>query len=134
MYQLILLIHVLIAVCIVALVLVQQGKGATMGAAFGSGASQTVFGSRGSGSFLFRTTFGFAVAFFITSIVLNNLAMQAYKQEKVITLPAVPAQQAPAKPLPDTIPMAPVSAQPPAVNAAQGNNPSTLPDKIPGKQ
>ena len=54
MYQLILLIHVFAAICIVALVLVQQGKGATMGAAFGSGASQTVFGSRGSGSFLFQ--------------------------------------------------------------------------------
>ncbi len=47
---------------------VQQGKGATMGAAFGSGASQTVFGSRGSGSFLFRVTMGFVAVFFVTSI------------------------------------------------------------------
>ena len=53
MYQFILLIHVLVAVCIIALVLVQQGKGATVGAAFGSGASQTVFGSRGSKLLLF---------------------------------------------------------------------------------
>ena len=78
MYQLILLIHVFIAVFIIALVLVQQGKGAAMGAAFGSGASQTVFGSRGSGSFLFRLTFG--LAYFITSIGLNS-RYAAFKQE-----------------------------------------------------
>lgn len=90
MYQFILLIHVFAAVCIIALVLVQQGKGATMGAAFGSGASQTIFGSRGSGSFLFRITISLVAVFFITSISLNYLASRAYKQTKVITLPAVP--------------------------------------------
>jgi len=105
MYQFILFIHVFIGVCIVALVLVQQGKGATMGAAFGSGASQTIFGSRGSGSFLFRLTIGLAAAFFITSIVLNSIATHAFKQEKVITFapkqqttPAVPGSKAPAVP------------------------------------
>jgi len=87
MYQFILLIHVFIGVFIIALVLVQQGKGATMGAAFGSGASQTVFGSRGSGSFLFRVTIGCAAIFFFTSMGLNSLTMHAYKQEKVINLP-----------------------------------------------
>jgi len=99
MYQIILLIHVFIAVCIIALVLVQQGKGAAMGAAFGSGASQTVFGSRGSGSFLFRLTIGFAALFFITSIGLNSLATHAFKQEKVITLP-MPEKNAVTKPAP----------------------------------
>jgi preprotein translocase subunit SecG len=94
MYQFVLLIHVFAAVCIIALVLVQQGKGATLGAAFGSGASQTVFGSRGSGSFLFRVTIGLIALFFVTSIGLNYIAMHAYKQEKVITLPA---QQVPVK-------------------------------------
>lgn len=96
MYQLILLIHVFAAICIVALVLVQQGKGATMGAAFGSGASQTIFGSRGSGSFLFRITMGLALVFFITSLGLNYMVTRAYKQEKVITLPEAPAQSVPA--------------------------------------
>ncbi len=102
MYQFILLIHVFVAVIIVALVLVQQGKGATMGAAFGSGASQTVFGSRGSGSFLFRLTISLAIIFFITSMGLNYLATQAYKQEKSITLPGpmlpVPTKTAPVIP------------------------------------
>src|SRR5690606_7145248 len=98
MYQFILLIHVFTAVLVIALVLVQQGKGATMGAAFGSGASQTVFGSRGSGSFLFRLTIGLAAVFFITSIGLNSVAMHTYKQDKDknVVLPFVPAQTAPA--------------------------------------
>src|SRR3990167_1661529 len=93
MYQLVMFIHIFAAVCIVAVVLVQQGKGATMGAAFGSGASQTVFGSRGSGSFLFKITMGFIAVFFGTSLALNYLSINAYQQVKVITLPAVPVQQ-----------------------------------------
>jgi preprotein translocase subunit SecG len=87
------------AVCIIALVLVQQGKGAAMGAAFGSGASQTVFGSRGSGSFLFRLTISFIVIFFITSLSMNYLASHAFKQEKVIVLPAPPARSMPMQPV-----------------------------------
>jgi preprotein translocase subunit SecG len=98
MYQFILLIHVFAAVCIIGLVLLQQGKGATLGAAFGSGASQTVFGSRGSGSFLFRITLSFIAVFFITSISLNYLVMHSYKQEKAMSLPVVPSQQVPVTP------------------------------------
>lgn len=64
MYQIILIFHVLAAIFLIALVLLQQGKGATIGAAFGSGASQTVFGSRGSGSFLMRLTIGIVIVFF----------------------------------------------------------------------
>jgi preprotein translocase subunit SecG len=92
-YQFILLVHVFAAVFIVALVLMQQGKGASMGAAFGSGASQTVFGSRGSGSFLFRITIALISLFFITSIGLNYLAVHAYKKEKVINLQVLPDKQ-----------------------------------------
>lgn len=88
MYQLILIIHVMVAIAIVGLVLVQQGKGATVGSAFGSGASQTVFGSRGSGSFLLKVTISFVGIFFSTSIALNYLAAQAVKQQKQIELPA----------------------------------------------
>ncbi len=102
MYQFIFLIHVFIAVCIIALVLVQQGKGATMGAAFGSGASQTVFGSRGSGSFLFRLTIGFVAVFFLTSIALNYIATQAMKQEKAVVVPALPIPAVPANHSPVT--------------------------------
>lgn len=100
MYQFILIIHVLTVACLIVLVLVQQGKGATMGAAFGSGASQTVFGSRGSGSFLLRVTIGFALVFFLTSIGLNYLASRSVKQAQQVNLPmtAMPSQEIPAVP------------------------------------
>ena len=90
MYQAILLIHIITAICLIALVIVQQGKGATMGAGFGSGASQTVFGSRGSGSFLLRLTIGFVFVFFATSIGLNYISTANYKQNK-----ETPAQRIP---------------------------------------
>src|SRR5579862_3778501 len=95
MYQFILIIHVLTVACLIVLVLVQQGKGATVGAAFGSGASQTVFGSRGSGSFLLRVTVGFALVFFTTSIALNYLASRAAKQVQQVSVPVstVPSGQ-----------------------------------------
>lgn len=70
MYQLFMVFHVLIAVAIVALVLLQQGKGADMGAAFGSGASGSLFGARGSASFLSRTTAILAALFFLNSLAL----------------------------------------------------------------
>lgn len=95
MYQLVLIIHILVAFCLILLVLVQQGKGATIGAAFGSGASQTVFGSRGSGSFLLKITIGFAIVFFLTGLALNRMVMSAAQQAKQVQLP-LPVQQLPA--------------------------------------
>ncbi|MCH4812966.1 preprotein translocase subunit SecG [Vreelandella neptunia] len=73
----ILMIHVVIAIALVVLILLQQGKGAEAGAAFGGGASQTVFGSRGSGNFLSRTTAILAAGFFVTSMALAYFATQA---------------------------------------------------------
>ncbi len=69
-------VHVVIAVALVGLVLIQQGKGADAGAAFGGGASQTVFGSQGSGSFLTRLTTILAIVFFVTSFSLAVFAKQ----------------------------------------------------------
>lgn len=66
--------HVIAAVVIIVLVLMQQGKGADMGAAFGSGSSGSVFGASGSGNFLSRTTAIVATIFFITSMSLTYLA------------------------------------------------------------
>lgn len=74
MQQLILMIHVLLAIAVIVLVLLQQGQGAQMGAAFGSGASQTLFGSRGSASFLVKVTALFAGLFFATSLILGYIA------------------------------------------------------------
>ncbi len=74
MQQIILIFHIVIATILIGLVLIQRGKGADMGAAFGSGASQTVFGSRGSGGFLFKVTIFLAALFFATSVALTYLA------------------------------------------------------------
>ena len=74
MQQIVLMIHIIVAIALVALVLVQQGKGSDMGAAFGAGASGTVFGSRGSAPFLMKVTVAFAVVFFATSITMARFA------------------------------------------------------------
>ena len=73
-FTIILLVHVLAALGIVGLVLVQHGKGADMGAAFGSGASGSLFGATGSANFLSRTTAILAVVFFVTSLSLAYVA------------------------------------------------------------
>lgn len=71
MYIALVVLLVLDCIALVALILVQQGKGADAGAAFGSGASGTVFGARGSANFLSRTTGGLATAFFIITLALG---------------------------------------------------------------
>ena len=71
---LILIVHVVAALGIIGLVLLQHGKGADMGAAFGSGSSGSLFGSSGSANFLSRATAVFAVVFFVTSLSLGYLA------------------------------------------------------------
>ncbi|WP_110597718.1 preprotein translocase subunit SecG [Salinicola lusitanus] len=73
----VLLLHVLAAIALVVLVLLQQGKGAEAGAAFGGGSSQTVFGSRGSGGFMSKLTGGLAALFFVTSLGLAYFAANA---------------------------------------------------------
>lgn len=74
--QLIIAVHVILAIGIIGFILIQRGKGADAGASFGSGASQTVFGSSGSGNFLSRTTAVLATGFFITSFALAYVAKE----------------------------------------------------------
>ena len=74
MQTVIVVIHVIVAIAIIGLVLLQQGKGADAGASFGAGASQTVFGSSGSGNFLVQTTTVLATIFFVTSLSLAIFA------------------------------------------------------------
>ena len=80
MEALVLVVHVLAAIAIIGLVLLQQGKGADAGASFGGGASQTVFGSQGGGSFFGKLTALLAVVFFLTSFGLAYVASQKAKQ------------------------------------------------------
>ena len=88
--------HVLLAAAIVGLVLLQRGKGADAGAGFGAGASGTVFGARGSASFLSRTTAVLATLFFLTSLGLSYL----FSQQKAPTsvFDTLTQQEAPAAP------------------------------------
>ena len=74
LYNILLIVQIVVSVAIIVLVLMQQGKGADAGAAFGSGASGTVFGARGSANFLSRATAILATVFFVNSIVLAFLA------------------------------------------------------------
>lgn len=74
MQSLVLVVHVILAMLVIGLVLIQHGKGADAGAAFGSGASSTVFGAKGSASFLTKMTTLAALAFFVTSLSLFYLA------------------------------------------------------------
>lgn len=73
MYTLTVIVHVIVCLILIGVVLLQAGKGAEMGAAFG-GSSQTVFGSRGAATFLSKLTVGAAVVFMLTSLTLSILS------------------------------------------------------------
>jgi len=94
MKDVILIIDILAALAVIGLVLLQQGKGADMGAAFGSGASQTLFGARGSANFLTRTTAILAAIFFLSNMTLAWLSSRetAAPPSVTITAPEEPAK------------------------------------------
>jgi len=108
-FNLVLMVHVMAGLGMIGLILIQHGKGADMGAAFGSGASGSLFGSSGSANFLSRTTAVLATVFFITSLSLAYLASHAPKppssiMENIVT----PAETVPAPvpaPAPETVPV-----------------------------
>lgn len=85
----ILVVHVLAALAIIGLVLIQHGKGADMGSGFGSGASATVFGSGGAGNFLTRTTTTLAIVFFLTSFGLAYFAKQQASSARIEGIPSI---------------------------------------------
>ena len=92
METLIVVIHIIVAIVIVGLVLLQQGKGADAGASFGAGASQTVFGASGSGNFLVRATTVAATIFFVTSLTLAIFARNQAGVGATTGLPVVNQQ------------------------------------------
>jgi preprotein translocase subunit SecG len=104
---LLLIVHVIAALGICGLVLLQHGKGADMGASFGGGASGSVFGATGSANFLSRATAILAVVFFLTSLGLTYLAthrtapqggvMDSVRDPSPVPTPAAPAPAAPAQ-------------------------------------
>lgn len=100
-------LHLLLALGLIGLILIQHGKGADAGAAFGSGASATVFGARGSGSFLTRLTAIMATVFFLTSMALAYFAAQVGEPEGLmddIEAPVLPLGGADDGPAPGDLP------------------------------
>jgi len=109
METVLLIIHVLVAVGLIGLVLLQQGKGAEMGAAFGSGASSTVFGSQGAASFLTRGTAILAAAFFVTSLTLAYFSGLGTDSGSVVERAAPAAEEQPAES--NDVPVAPSGSE-----------------------
>jgi len=94
LFSVVLTVHILVALAIIALVLMQHGKGADMGAAFGSGTSGSLFGASGSANFLSRTTAVLATVFFLTSLSLAYLASDKPKTSGSLMQEAVQSQPA----------------------------------------
>lgn len=109
MHSFVLIVHIILAVLMIALILVQHGKGADAGASFGGGGAATVFGASGSGNFLTRLTAVLTALFFVTSLTLAVFAKKqttdAYSLKTVQT--AAPVQTT----SPETSPNAPKSSQ-----------------------
>jgi preprotein translocase subunit SecG len=125
--------HVLLALGIVGLVLLQRGKGADAGAGFGAGASGTVFGARGSANFLSRTTAVLATLFFLSSLGLSYLfsngPAETSVMDRVSTQQPVPAPTAglPALPATESVPPAPAPATDTAPAPAAGTTEPAAP-------
>jgi preprotein translocase subunit SecG len=111
MESILVIVHLFLAIGLVVLILLQHGKGADMGAAFGSGASASVFGSRGAANFLSRSTAVLATVFFITSLTLAYFAMQSREPETLMEGTAIPAPAA----IDDQVPSVPGAGDVPVV-------------------
>jgi len=132
------IIHILLAVSIVGLVLIQHGKGADAGAAFGAGAaggaSGSVFGAQGSANFLSRTTAVLATLFFVTSLSLGYLAMGEHKQESLLdgfssqTTDKVPATEVDESPNQSDVPQLPNETSTTGTSSGGAVNTNTLPE------
>jgi preprotein translocase subunit SecG len=128
-------VHVLIAVAIIGLVLLQHGKGADMGSGFGGGASSSLFGATGSANFLSRATAVLATLFFLTSLGLAYLAtnkprgggvLDAVKKEMAVPAPPVPEKTSAEKPAAEK-PAAEAPKSAPAESAAPGSKVKDVP-------
>lgn len=117
MHQLLFILHILICLALVVLVLIQHGKGADMGVAFGSGSAHSMFGSQGSGSFLVKMTTLFAIAFFVMNLALGYVSNTVSETPDYLKH-ASPLRQAAVK-LDKTLPAS--AAEPVAVPVSKAN-------------
>jgi preprotein translocase subunit SecG len=135
-FNIILLLHVVAAIGIIVLVLLQHGKGADMGAAFGGGSAGSLFGASGSANFMSRLTGILATVFFLTSLSMAYLATHKPKggggvMDSVTTVPATPATPVvPGVPSPAAIP-GQSGAVAPAVPAAPPAQPANGAAEVP---
>ncbi len=136
--QIIMVVHVLIALAIIGLVLLQQGKGADMGASFGAGSSQTVFGGVGGGNLLTRATAILAASFFATSFALAIVAKNIAGDSIDLDAAGIPALvQEPVSPTESDVPGGadvPEIPEPATAGASESEAPeSNVPESnIPG--
>jgi len=112
LHTVLLILHIVLAISLISLILLQQGRGATAGAAFGSGASSTVFGARGSASFLTRTTAALAFVFFSNSFLLAYLATRTVEPQSVMEQQLEIERPTPADPDVDTSSVPPLPDKP----------------------
>lgn len=118
--NLVVVLHVLVALAIIGLVLLQHGKGADMGSGFGGGASSSLFGATGSANFLSRTTAILATLFFVTSLGLAYLASHQRSETGAGVMDSH-KDTAPAQQVPGAAPAAPA----PTPEAPQSNSPTS---------
>lgn len=127
LYEVLLVAYLIVALMLIGFVLIQQGKGANMGASFGSGGSNTVFGSSGSGNFMTKTTSVLATLFFVLSLFLGNITANTEKAEDGWQDLEVPVEQQ-ELPAADDVPAADASDVPvsdvPATDSAEGDIPN----------
>jgi preprotein translocase subunit SecG len=95
MTTILIIVHVIVCVALIMIVLLQTGKGADMGAAFGGGGSQTLFGSTGASTFLSKATTGAAIIFMLTSLALAYISSHRTADSIIQSTPAPVEQQAP---------------------------------------
>jgi preprotein translocase subunit SecG len=113
-----LVVQVLVAISLIGLILIQHGKGADAGAAFGSGASNTIFGAQGSGNFLTRTTSILAFVFLVNSMVLAYMANQRVAVSTSLMDQPLPAVTQPAQPQ-EVTPASDIPAEPPVESQSE---------------
>ena len=128
LYYFVLILHLIACFFLIAVVLLQQGKGQDLASAFGGGGTQAAFGPRGSATLLSRVTTGLAAIFMVTSITLAVL-----KQKEASVLDAIPAAASPTPGAAPTnvlgMPLAPVSSPTPAPAASVSPAASPAPTK-----
>ena len=139
MYTALIVLHIIVAFIMIGVILLQSGKGAEIGAAFG-GSSQTVFGARGASTLLSKLTAISATIFMVTSLSLAIMSKQRNYSSPLGLDKPVPTQTAPASPFPQAAPAAPVAptAQPPSEPAkdehgAHNSNTTAPPTPAPTK-